>query len=196
MPCVEGFTPVRARAYLAALSVWAAGFLVVIIGFGGQEQVRTISQGLQLVAMFAACLVIFGVAVLVSREVDRWPLWGSGLGWPDLTPLVVMFTLRCWGFLLWRGRPSGDTHAAIVTPSGTRLGLEGAARQGCSGSLGRAPRDARQAPTPPQATAADPMRGTPRGSSPRGVDTGGVGLVAAVFRRGASTLVPVPGGAG
>ncbi len=107
MPCVEGFTPVRARAYLAARSVWAAGFLVVIIGFGGQEQVRTISQGLQLVAMFAACLVIFGVAGLVSREVDRWPLWGSGLGWPDLTPLVVVrLTLRCWGFLLGVGVPA------------------------------------------------------------------------------------------
>lgn len=96
----------RARAYLAALSVWAAGFLVLIVGFGGQEQVRTVSQGLQLVAMFAACSVIFGVAVLVSREVDRWPLCGGGLGWPDLTPLVVMFTLRCWGFLLGVGVPA------------------------------------------------------------------------------------------
>jgi len=106
MPCVEGFTPGRARAYLAALMVWAAGFLVLIVGFGGQEQVRTVSQGLQLEAMFAAGSVIFGVSVLVSREVDRWPLRGSGLGQPELTPLIVMFTLRCWGFLLGVGVPA------------------------------------------------------------------------------------------
>jgi len=67
----------RAPAYIAALMVWAAGFLVMIVRFSGQEQVRTVSQGIQLVAMFAACSVIFGVAVLVSREVDRWPLYGT-----------------------------------------------------------------------------------------------------------------------
>jgi len=33
----------RARAYLAALMVWAAGFVVVIVRFGGQEQVSTVS---------------------------------------------------------------------------------------------------------------------------------------------------------
>jgi len=103
---VEGFTPAHARAYLAALMVWTAGFVVLIAGFGSQEQVRTISQGLQLEAMFAAGLVIFGVAVLVSREVDHWPLWGSRFGSPDLTLLVVGFTLRCWGFLLGVGVPA------------------------------------------------------------------------------------------
>ncbi len=106
MRCVEGFTPARARAYLAALMVWAAGFLVLIVRFSGQEQVRTVGQGIQLVATFAACSVIFGVTVLVSREVDRWPLYGSGLGSPDLTPLIIMFTLRCWGFLLGVGVPA------------------------------------------------------------------------------------------
>jgi hypothetical protein len=103
---VEGFTSARARAYLAALMVWAAGFVVLIVRFGGQEQVRTVGQGLQLEAMFAACSVIFGVTVLVSREVDHWPLWGSGFGSPELTPLIIMFTLRCWGFLLGLGVPA------------------------------------------------------------------------------------------
>ena len=86
--------------------VWATGFLVVLVRFGGQERASTVSQGIQLEAMFAACSVIFGVTVLVSREVDRWPLWGSGFGSPDLTPLIVMFTLRCWGFLLGVGVPA------------------------------------------------------------------------------------------
>jgi len=62
MPSRRASRP-RARAYLAALIVWAAGF----VGFGGQEQVRTVSQGGQLAAMFAACSVIVGVALLVSR---------------------------------------------------------------------------------------------------------------------------------
>ena len=44
MPFVEGFTPARAWAYLAALVVWAAGFLVVIVRFGGQEQASTVSH--------------------------------------------------------------------------------------------------------------------------------------------------------
>ncbi len=63
MPSWRASRP-RARAYLAALTVWAAGFVVLIVQFGGQEQVRTVSQGLQLEAMFAACSVIFGVAGL------------------------------------------------------------------------------------------------------------------------------------
>jgi len=56
--------------------------------------------------MFAGCSVIVGVTVLVIGEVDRWPAWGSGFGSLDLTPLILMFTLRCWGLLLGVGVPA------------------------------------------------------------------------------------------
>jgi len=46
--------------------VWATGFLVVLVRSSGQERASTVSQGIQLEAMFAACSVIFGVSLLVS----------------------------------------------------------------------------------------------------------------------------------
>lgn len=53
-----------------------------------------------------SCFVIAVVALLVSCGVDSRSREGSVVGSPDMVRLMLLFTLRCWIFLLGGGVPA------------------------------------------------------------------------------------------
>jgi hypothetical protein len=64
------FTRERAEAYLTALVLWVAGFVLIIIrsGGSGHQAVTDLAGAIQLAIMFAACATIGLVALLFARE--------------------------------------------------------------------------------------------------------------------------------
>lgn len=98
------FTREDAWLYLLAFLAWLAGFVLVIFVYGGQDAVVTPAQRIQLAAMFAACALICRTAWTVTRAVEG-PL--GPFGSPQTTRFLLLFTLRCWAFLLGAGVSCG-----------------------------------------------------------------------------------------
>ena len=62
------FTREQAWSYLFAFLAWLAGWVIVIVWYGGHEVVTTPAQGVGLVAMFGACAVMVRSAWSLTRS--------------------------------------------------------------------------------------------------------------------------------
>lgn len=103
---MNGFTPARARLYLAAFSVWAVAWAVVVFRYGGGEVASGAAVGLLLAAMFPACGVTCAIAWLLTRDEAPAPLLPGITPGPDLVRLALLWTVRCWLLLLGGGLPA------------------------------------------------------------------------------------------
>lgn len=60
----------RAEWYIAGLMVWVAGLVLVVVRSGGtgRQTIVDLAGAIQLLAMFAACALITGIAFQFARE--------------------------------------------------------------------------------------------------------------------------------
>jgi hypothetical protein len=105
---VGDLTPARARArvHLVALAVWLGELVVIVVRDGERRPVTTVGQAFQLAVMFTACVVICGVAWLITRDTEL-PASGVGaLPTDEYLRRALSFSLRLWLLLLGGGVPA------------------------------------------------------------------------------------------
>lgn len=96
------FTREQAWSYLLAFLAWLAGWLIVIVRYGGHEVVTTPGQGVGLIAMFGACAVMVRSAWSLTRSSEGPVVPGT----PQFGRLIALCTLRSWLLMVGAGVPA------------------------------------------------------------------------------------------
>jgi hypothetical protein len=97
---VRMFPDRRGETYLATFAGWVVCLVAGIVHGGGSGGVTDLTGGLLLTVDFACVATIFGLAIIITREINGRVAEGDPL------QIAVLITLRCWTLLLGFGIPA------------------------------------------------------------------------------------------